>query len=88
MQINFLSDFTEINPDNDNVDVNVTLDDGREYTFVVATPNNIYWCTDNEGVDYFFGAPPIFVRRLTLSNIQGAVEALVKEPKMLERYSS
>ena len=86
MQINFLSDVNEINPDNDNVDVSVTLDDGLAYTFVVATPNSIYACMDNEGIDYFFGSPPVFVRRITSSNIKDAVEALVKEPKWLEIY--
>jgi hypothetical protein len=88
MEINFLSDVNEINPDNDNVDVNVTLGDGRAFTFVVATPNSIYGCMDNEGINYFFGSPPIFVRRLTLSNVKDAVEALIKEPKWLEIYSS
>ena len=86
MRIDFLSDFNQINPDNDNIDVCVTLDDGRVYTLLVATPNNIYWCMENEGVPYFFGSPPVFVRTLTVENIREAVEALVKEPKWLEVY--
>ena len=88
MRINFLSAVNEIDPDNDNVDVEVILDDGREFTFVVATPNNIYWCMDNEGIDYFFGTPLLFVRRITMGSIENAVEALVKEPKWLEIYGS
>ena len=88
MQIEFLSDLNEVNPDDDNIDVSVTLDDGRVFTIVVATPNNIYRCMDNESVSYFFGSPPIFVRRLTLSNVREAVEALIKEPKWLEIYGN
>jgi len=36
MRVDFLSDVNEIDPENDNVDITVTLDDGRIYTFVVA----------------------------------------------------
>ena len=88
MRIDFLSDLSEIDPDNDNLDISVRLDDGRTCTFIVATPNSIYRCMDNEGIAYFFGSPPVFVRRITLSNIREAVEALIKEPRWLEIYGS
>ena len=42
MQLDFLSDVKAIDPDNDNIDINVTLVSGRQYALVVATPNNIY----------------------------------------------
>ena len=42
-RIDYLSDLSEVNPEHDNLDVHVTLDDGREFTFVVATPNNVFW---------------------------------------------
>ena len=51
--ITFLSDLSELDEENDNVDVHLVLEDGREFTFVVATPNNVFWCMDNEGNDYF-----------------------------------
>jgi hypothetical protein len=75
---------------NDNVDVLVHLDDGRAYSFVVATPNNIFWCMENEGTDYFFGIPPVFVARLTRENIERAMQALVEEDngRWLEVYGS
>jgi hypothetical protein len=88
MQIEFLSLESEIDPDNDNGDVALHLDDGRTYTFVVATPNNIYWCMDNEDVDYFFGEPPLFVRRRTRENVERAFLALLGEPRWLEVYGS
>jgi hypothetical protein len=75
--IKFVSPLEEADPENDNVDVHINLDDGRTYSLVVATPNNIYWCMDNEGVDYFFGVPPVFVRRLTVENVERALRALV-----------
>jgi len=73
------SEWSDVNPENDNVDVHVVLEDGREYTFVVATPNNVFWCMDNEGRDYFFGEPMLFVKNLTTENIERAVKAIVSE---------
>jgi hypothetical protein len=75
--INYLSDLSAVNPENDNIDVHVTLSDGREFTFVVATPNNLFWCMDNEGKDYFFGEPMLFVKHLTVENITKALDAIV-----------
>jgi hypothetical protein len=77
--IDYLCDLSEVNPEHDNLDVHVTLEDGREFTFVVATPNNVFWCMENEGIDYFFGEPMIFVKCLTAENIEKAVKAIVAE---------
>jgi len=70
------SSLNECDIENDNIDVNVELTDGRTYSFLVATPNNIYWCMQNEQIDYFFGVPPVFVRELTLENMERALRAL------------
>jgi hypothetical protein len=87
-EINYLSLFSEVNPENDNIDVHVMLKDGREFTFVIGTPNNIYWCMDNEKIDYFFGEPMIFVKRLTKENIERSIEAIASEDngRWLEVY--
>ena len=77
--ITYLSNLSEANPENDNIDVHVTLSDGREFTFVLATPNNLFWCMDNEAKDFFFGAPIIFVKNLTAENIERAIQAIVAE---------
>jgi len=74
-----LSDWSEVNPENDNIDVHVVLEDGREFTFVVATPNNVYRCMDNEKTDYFFGEPMLFVKNLTVENLERAVNAIMSE---------
>jgi hypothetical protein len=73
------SSLDDIYPENDNIDVFVTLDDGRKYSFVFSTPANLYWCMDNEGIDYSFGFPKIFVRTLTFENIEKALSALLAD---------
>ncbi len=44
----------------------------------------------NEGVDYFFGVPPVFVKKLTFDSIERALTALVHEEggKWLSVYGS
>jgi len=86
--IQYPFDWTEVNPENDNVDVIVVLDDGRQFTFVVATPNNLFWCMDNEGIDYYFGAPMLFVKILTVDNVERALNAIVNksDSRWLEIY--
>ncbi|MFR2168308.1 MAG: hypothetical protein ACLS5W_11030 [Coprococcus sp.] len=37
----FPTAFDSINPDNDNMDVLVQTENGKQYTFVVATPDNV-----------------------------------------------
>ena len=88
-RIDYPSPVDQVDPENDNIDVHVYLVDGRVYSFLVATPNNIFWCMENEGTDYFFGfPPPIFVTRLTRENVERALHALVSEDKIksLEVY--
>jgi hypothetical protein len=79
MQIRYLTPFESVNPENDNIDVHVKLDDGRTYSFLVATPNNIFWCMENEGVNYFFGTPTVFVRLLTRQYVEEALTAILRE---------
>jgi hypothetical protein len=90
LAINYLSDLAECNPENDNLDVHIVLEDGREFTFVVSTPNNISWCMENGGVDYFFGEPVVFVKNLTKENIERVMEKIVAEDggKWLAVYGS
>jgi len=88
MRIEFVSPENEIDPENDNVDVVVRLDDGRAFGLLVATPNNIYRCMDGEQIDYYFGVPPVFVRRLTRQVVKDAVIALLDRPEWLEVYGS
>lgn len=89
-QIQYLSPIEDNNLDNDNMDVLVELDDGRSYLIVFSTPNNVYWCMENEDMDYSFGVPMVFVKRLTRENMERAIDALVMEDegRWLEEYGS
>ena len=77
--IEYLSEWSDVNPENYNMDVHVVLEDGRQFTFVIATPNNVYRCMENEGIDYFFGEPFLFVKEFTQENIERAIKAIVSE---------
>jgi uncharacterized membrane protein YpjA len=57
----------------------VRLDDGRVFSFLIATPNNIFWCMANEGIDYYFGTPPLFVRLLNRECVEKAITAVITE---------
>jgi hypothetical protein len=78
------------NPEDDNVDILLRLGDGRVYSCLFATPKNIYWCMQNEGVPYYFGEPPVFVKTLTPQMIEQALKAMVQEDdgKWLAVYGS
>lgn len=88
MHIEFLSPEENIHPENDNIDVQVRLDNGRVYGFLVATPNNIYWCMDNEATDHYFRVPPLFVRKLTRGCVERAIVALLEVPQWLDVYGT
>ena len=85
-----MSPIEEVNQENDNIDIHVELDDGRVFSFLVATPSNIFWCMANEGVDYYFGNPPIFVRILNKDCIEKAIHAILNEDhgRWLEVYGT
>ena len=80
MRIEYVSPWADVDPEDDNIDVHVYLDDGRVYSLLVATPRNIDRCMEREGTDYFVAIPPpIFVSRLTEASIERAVMALVND---------
>jgi hypothetical protein len=77
--IQYVSSLDDVDPENDNIDVHVRLRDGRVYSFLIATPNNIYKCMSNDGNEYFFGTPPVFVRSLDRTHVEEALGALLSE---------
>ena len=79
MRVEFLTPLASIDAENDNCDVLLHLDDGRVYSFVVATPHNLFWCMDNDERDFFFGVPPVLVKRLTPEIVERALTAIVSE---------
>lgn len=76
----------QIDPDNDNVDVLVQMEDGKQYTFVVATPDNVKYLMNKEKLPYLKpGLPFLFVERLTSVNIRKVVQSLLEEDERLVR---
>ena len=69
----------EIDPHNQNIDVCVTLADGRYFTFVVATPENLKHLMKQDGVPYLIpGLPFLIVEELTDHNIRSVIEELIR----------
>ncbi len=73
---------------NDNIDVCVSID-GKAYTFVVVTLENLktaHWLNENGYVTP--GAPPLIVEKLANETIEALLEELVKDETLLKRYGS
>jgi hypothetical protein len=89
-EVRFLSPREEIAILNDNVDVLVSFNDGREYLFVVGTPTNVYELMLKGGTKFYVGDPFLLVDAITEDNIRAAVEALVEENdgKWLNTYGT
>lgn len=78
-EIRYLTPLSEIDENNDNIDIQVLLDDGRLFSFFIATPCNIEWCMNNEGIEYYFGVPPLFVKTINDNTIWKAINAILSE---------
>jgi hypothetical protein len=89
-EISYVSPLEDADPTNDNIDIHLRLRDGRVYSLLVATPNNIYSCMNNNREEYFFGVPPVFVRVLDHKHVEEAISALLTEydGKWLQVYGT
>ena len=64
----------------DNIDVFVDLENGRNYTVVVATYQNILSLLNQENSNFLPpGEPMILVRKLTMEVIEEAIQAYAKD---------
>lgn len=84
----FPSALEGINPDNDNLDVLVQTESGRQYTFVVATPDNIKHLMIKDNLPYLKpGLPFLFVERISEENIRALLDSLFEEnEQVIEIY--
>jgi hypothetical protein len=90
LRIEYVSSLDDVDPENDNLDVQIFLTDGQVYSLVVGTPRNVERCVENEQIEYFFGTPFLFVSRLDKAHIEQAVCALLSEDqgKWLDIYGT
>ena len=85
----FPTPWDAVNPENDNIDVCLTFSDGRSFTFVVATPENLKFLMAQEGKPYLSpGAPMLIAKTLTPEAVTGLLRELVQEEALLARYGS
>ena len=78
-----------VNPENDNIDVCLTFSDGRSFTFVVATPENLKLLMKQERKPYLSpGAPMLIAEKLTPEAVTGLLRELVQDEALLARYGS
>ena len=78
-----------VNPENHNIDVCLTFSDGRSFTFVVATPENLKFLMKQEGKPYLSpGAPMLIAEKLTPEAVTGLLQELVQDNALLTRYGS
>ena len=76
-----------INKDNDNIDVCVRMSNGKSYTIVFITPDNLKEqmvnnCEQFISPEFRF----IVVRRIDRLNIEAAVQEIVSNPHYLNFY--
>ena len=78
--ITFLSEIDDIDIFDDNIDVAVELDDGREYVVVVATQKNLLTLMENEKSDFLSpGDPMIIVKKMTKEVVEEAIRAYAED---------
>lgn len=76
-------------PENDNVDVCVTMPDGTTYTLVFITPRNLSRMMEERGEAF---VDPAFrfvtVRRIDRACIGDALRVITADPELLSYYGS
>lgn len=85
-KIEYPTNLSQTNVENDNIDVFAELEDGVTYTVVVSTPNNFYEYMSREKVDYYCGVPDIIVKMLTKDNIERAIEKYAEDDAYWLKY--
>ena len=85
----FPTPWADVNPENDTIDVCMTFPDGRSFTFVVATPENLKQLMASEGKPYLSpGAPMLIAEKLTEDVVSRLIAELVTYDRLLICYGS
>lgn len=79
----------QVDAENDNIDVCLTFPDGRSYTFVVTTPENLRQLMAAEGKPYLTpGAPMLIARQLTENVVSRLMAEVAADDSLLKCYGS
>ena len=80
---------SEIDPDDDNLDVCVSFADGQNCTFVFSTPRNLLTRMEQQGRGYLEpGLPVLIVQALTDENIRACIDAISDDQAMKNIYGA
>lgn len=75
------------NPTNANIDVCVRTNEGKDYTLVFITPDNLKFLMESNNESYIHpDFKFIVVKQLTEGDIYAAISAIAKEPHLLQQY--
>lgn len=82
----FPTSLDDINADNDNIDILVRAENGKQYTFVIATPDNVKYLMQKENTPFLKpGSPFLFVEKINKTNIRMLLDSLLEESEQLIR---
>ena len=85
----FPTPWNQVNPENDNMDVCLTFPDGRSFTFVVTTPENLQFLMKQEEKTYLTpGAPMLIAEKLTEEVVSRLMAELAQDEQLLNLYGS
>lgn len=88
-EIRFPTPLEAVDPCNDNLDVCLRMHDGREYTFVVATPEHLKAMMKHDGIPYLKpGLPFLIAEELTEAVIARLIGEVAADDAMLRIYGS
>ena len=88
--ITFLSDLKDVKDIfDDNIDVSVNLENGRNYVLVVGTPKNLLRLMENEKSDFLSpGDPIVIVKKITKEVIEEAIQAYAEDDAYCLKFYS
>ncbi len=88
--ITFLSDLKDVTDIfDDNMDVSVKLENGRNYVLVVGTPKNLLRLMENEKNDFLSpGDPIVIVKKMTKEVIEQAIQAYAEDDAYYLKFYS
>ncbi len=88
--ITFLSDLKDVKDIfDDNIDVSVNLENGRNYVLVVGTPKNLLRLMENEKSDFLSpGDPIVIVKKITKEVIEKTIQAYAEDDAYCLKFYS